>query len=188
MRCIGVSLALGVTITTLIAWSAALWAPRACMIIDAQSGARWLGEPPGPWRGTDSQWGPTEMVGFGVSQLEYLFGPARVRIAAGWPFIAFVGTLTNPCSWDLDFEPVVVILPYSVPSTSPEGPLLPTSPHWPGFCANSLFWGLVVLSVISFAPSVRRLARRLRGRCPVCGYILGDNQLRCSECGSQRTG
>ena len=60
---------------------------------------------------------------------------------------------------------------------------LPLEPLWPGFAANTAFYGGLVW-LVGFGPFVlRRTLRRRRGCCVRCGYDLAGLS-RCPECGT----
>jgi hypothetical protein len=62
---------------------------------------------------------------------------------------------------------------------------LPLWPVWPGFLINSIFLAIVIWFASLFSPL--GMVRRLRGRCPQCGYDLrAAGAAGCSECGWAR--
>lgn len=75
--------------------------------------------------------------------------------------------------------------------TEPETIALPLIPILPGLLGNSLVYGLVfacALGLWRMAPfSLKRRRRVAEGRCPACGYILGERlDEGCPECGWKR--
>ncbi len=61
---------------------------------------------------------------------------------------------------------------------------LPLRPTWPGFAINTLFYAAILWPLICGPFVLRRLIRRKRGLCVVCGYDLrhADHEA-CPECG-----
>ncbi|MCZ6736067.1 MAG: hypothetical protein O7C65_09780 [Planctomycetota bacterium] len=64
---------------------------------------------------------------------------------------------------------------------------LPLRPIWPGFAINTLFYAAILWLPIRGPFALRRLIRRERGLCVVCGYDLrhADHDA-CPECGWRR--
>ena len=60
---------------------------------------------------------------------------------------------------------------------------VPTSPIWPGFAINTIFYATILW--LPFAPfQLRRYVRVKRGLCINCGYDLrGAEHAVCPECG-----
>ncbi len=61
---------------------------------------------------------------------------------------------------------------------------LPVGPLWSGFAINTLFYAVILWSLILGPFALRRLIRQRRGLCPACGYDLrhGEHEA-CPECG-----
>jgi hypothetical protein len=62
---------------------------------------------------------------------------------------------------------------------------VPTTPLWPGFLANTLFYGAMVWALSQILLILRRRSRRRRGRCVRCGYNRAGlaAAVVCPECG-----
>jgi hypothetical protein len=60
--------------------------------------------------------------------------------------------------------------------------LLGLRPVWPAFLANALFYGFFIWILVRSAAALLRTARILTGRCPHCGYPMGESPV-CTECG-----
>jgi hypothetical protein len=70
--------------------------------------------------------------------------------------------------------------------------VLLTTPLWPGFAVNTLFYAAILWLLICglFALrrfALRRFARVRRGLCPACAYPIGESPV-CTECGSDLPG
>jgi hypothetical protein len=65
---------------------------------------------------------------------------------------------------------------------------LPTDIIWPGFLLNSALCAAVLLLLFTLPRTGRSLLRRLRRRCPACGYDWSKSPQTpaCSECGRLR--
>jgi len=62
-------------------------------------------------------------------------------------------------------------------------PALPMRPIWWGFMCNTIFYASVAVAVCIIPERIRRSFRCKRGRCPACGYPIGESPT-CSECGA----
>ena len=60
--------------------------------------------------------------------------------------------------------------------------VLPLRPTWPGFAINTLFYAMVLWSLIRGPFALRRFLRLRRGLCPKCAYPMGESSV-CTECG-----
>jgi len=61
---------------------------------------------------------------------------------------------------------------------------LPVAPLWLGGIVNTVLYGVMLWLVICGQLVLRRLLRRTRRRCPMCGYDLrGELGGGCPECG-----
>lgn len=63
----------------------------------------------------------------------------------------------------------------------PDVRVLPLRPIWPGFLVDTIFFTTVLALVVGSAHQGRRGLRRVRNRCPRCGYQARGSV--CSECG-----
>lgn len=65
------------------------------------------------------------------------------------------------------------------------GYCLPVIPCLPGFPLNIAFWAAFLYFIWAFSPTrfYNRIANRLRGLCPNCGYDV-QNMPTCPECGA----
>lgn len=52
---------------------------------------------------------------------------------------------------------------------------LPLYPRWPGLAANTIFYAAVLWLAIPGPKAIRRFVRRRRARCPECGYDVGHH-------------
>lgn len=59
---------------------------------------------------------------------------------------------------------------------------LPIMPVWSGLVLNSLLFAVPFWVLIRLPSQMRRRLRRIRGRCPGCGYPVGTSDV-CTECG-----
>jgi len=64
--------------------------------------------------------------------------------------------------------------------------VLPLLPIWPGFAINTMFYAGVLWVLFGGPFALRRMIRRRRGRCPHCGYPIGQSPV-CTECGAAVT-
>jgi hypothetical protein len=67
-----------------------------------------------------------------------------------------------------------------------DGVVVPGRAHWPGLCADSIFFGGAWWVVITAVSGSRQSLRRIRGRCPRCAYDLRGLPANspCPECGA----
>ena len=65
------------------------------------------------------------------------------------------------------------------------GECLPLRPLWPGIVSNTVVYFAAFWLLFLGPGMLKRMLRRYRGRCPVCGYDLrGTTHERCPECGN----
>jgi hypothetical protein len=122
-------------------------------------------------------------------------GKFFIEDARGWPFLAMYSTLFEK------FGDRVIHYGLLLLADSPRGTYvttmvrgLPTTPIWPGFAINTIFYA-AMLWLLWVAPGkIRRFIRVHRGVCPECGYIIAPGTAAasgpggpCSECGFVRT-
>jgi hypothetical protein len=62
--------------------------------------------------------------------------------------------------------------------------VLLTTPLWPGFAVNTLFYAPIPWLLICGAFALRRFLRQRRGLCPACAYPMGESAV-CTECGRE---
>mgnify|MGYP003578232462 CR=1 FL=1 len=60
-----------------------------------------------------------------------------------------------------------------------------TSPLWPGFAINTLFYAGILWVMFAAPFALRRRRRIKRGLCPACAYPVGESIV-CTECGAPR--
>jgi len=114
---------------------------------------------------------------------------------AGWPARALEGRESISPSGDPSYRwgipfPNKVSLALEFPRGSRKPivktvtGLLPLRPIWRGFLLNTAFYALALILPTGMLWSLRRLVRRRRGLCLVCGYDLryGEHDA-CPECG-----
>jgi hypothetical protein len=102
--------------------------------------------------------------------------PVAERRRAGWPFATLEGhKWCHPMDGALNAEVGVWHL-FS------DRPWLPLQPMWPGFVANTLFFGLLPFLPIALFVMTRRVLRSRRHQCLRCGYPVGVSPV-CTECG-----
>jgi hypothetical protein len=98
---------------------------------------------------------------------------------AGWPLRSLRGShdSTAPAS-----VPTLLEAPWAM-ATAADRRAIPLAPVPLAFIANTLLYAVVLAGVFIVPPSLRRRARRRRGRCTTCGYQLAGLTT-CPECGS----
>ena len=110
----------------------------------------------------------------------------------GWPFVAMCWTADG--AWpELTVQggfPLQADSPGVMTSNGfDDRQVLPLTPLWPGFIANTLFFA-AVWSALWSIPRVTLAARRRwrirSGRCLACGQMSHPTQARCPECGEVR--
>ena len=110
-------------------------------------------------------------------------GPKGVSALADQPKVSLAGGVElwrrRPVNLGLPF----LLLTYHDPLDRFALPLLPL---WPGFAINTVFYALMLLLAWRTLGTIRRAARRRRGRCAACGYERGglDANAACPECGA----
>ena len=114
-----------------------------------------------------------------------------VEDARGWPFLAFRctarasrigqgGAGATSVNGGLLIRAAASGLPADMQ-------LLPLTPLWPGFIANSGLFGSALTAVYYGVRGIIRRYRLRRGECPNCGYPASASNI-CSECGAIRCG
>jgi hypothetical protein len=104
--------------------------------------------------------------------------------ARGWPMVCLVsysadfGGQTEE-SWALDLGSAQWAM--GLPRVLPLRPILIS------FSVNTVGYALVLWTITLGPPTMRRLIRRRRHRCPACGSPIGESQL-CTECGRAVSG
>jgi hypothetical protein len=58
----------------------------------------------------------------------------------------------------------------------------PTTPIWPGFAINTLFYAAILWMLFAAPFALRQRSRIKRGLCPACAYPVGESPI-CTECG-----
>ncbi len=116
--------------------------------------------------------------------------------AFGWPWLAltYEGAVKRPSSARRGAQEIYGGIVLSQPALgAPDRPLrvLPLRPLWRGALANTVFysaglWLVWYLKILRPFTLLRRL-RIKRGRCPACGYPMGESAV-CSECGKALPG
>ena len=102
------------------------------------------------------------------------------QIHAGWPLRVVTGKVERIRSrdsrqWDSKTTALVNV-----------GGLgeFPTSPIWPSFAINTVFYAVVLWMLFALPRAVRRRVRIRRGQCASCGYSLRESvSEKCPECG-----
>lgn len=119
----------------------------------------------------------------------------QLDLAAGWPFLAFTGsidfaTAIDPTN-DWLFRGDVLKLPRRTWKQSSvvvrsETRLIPLHPLWPGLLANSLLFATAWYTAIAGSSRLRRAHRRRRCQCTQCKYDLRGTPAGalCPECGT----
>ncbi len=114
----------------------------------------------------------------------WLFWGEKRTIRAGWPFHCLEGSAIEENGGEL-IRDGTVCSPWSwTESRAHPGGWrdLPYHPMWLGFAANTLFYSVAAWLVIAIRLTIRWRFRRLRHRCPTCGYPVGVSEV-CTECG-----
>lgn len=113
-------------------------------------------------------------------------GESLTLEARGWPCVAMWSGPAKPRTATGQNEIPFGGIPVVESGANAKSRALPMIPVWSGFAINSgLFGGSLFTLFVLFA-GVRRGARRLRGRCPRCGYALKNVDGGCPECGHGR--
>ncbi len=105
--------------------------------------------------------------------------PSIWEEARGWPMRSLVtfhfdgGTSHSKLSWRLEVG-------RDGPLGLPRG--LPLRPIPFGFAIDAALYAAILWLLICGPFTLRQLIRRWRGRCPECGYPMGESSV-CSECG-----
>lgn len=196
-----VFLLLGAIVNILTAWGAASWQPNNVSRIEATS--QWPAPVAEYWPDAPYEVliydSPTLRIrqASGVDDLsswQHLYG--YVSIGAGWP--------ARSMRWDIydDMAHIAGSTDYwpwqshgiIISGIDPPGWLirqdewrfqrrLPIRPIWPGFLINTLFYAALLWLLFCGPGKVRRFVRIRRGRCPKCGYPIGQSPM-CTECGA----
>ena len=125
-----------------------------------------------------------------------LIWPFAIRTRAGWPLRSVMGSKWFPSRMRSGSDqaptryirafPIEVEVTLSPPGLNQSSVELavPTSPIWPGFAINTIFYAAILW--LPFAPfQLRRYVRVKGGRCIKCGYDLrGTEHEACPECGA----
>ncbi len=157
--------------------------PGQRLIVAAPSPVSLTLDGPTPYRATPS-WSAFRGDGPSFERLENAGPFGGHEAAAGWPLLAFHGadvSIKDPGAFTrVPVKGVLVRIPRG---TQPEL-LIPLTPMWPGFAANSAIYGLAWFSLAFGVGRLKRWRRRRRGLCPFCRYDLsGVDSDTCPECG-----
>ncbi len=122
-------------------------------------------------------------------------GHTRVADARGWPFLAMWSGLSydDPIQLPTKTPTIMhglVVNPDAMSGPSPETTvrMLPLALIWGGFLADTAFYALVWLVLLTLIVFGRRRLRSQRGCCVTCGYDLrGTPHGQCPECGTTFT-
>ncbi len=191
MTLIALYLVLGAVTTVAVAWVCAVQVKQLFLgytAIDDEDAAWWSRRAPAAYRDGPADWVLTRQ-GIGVQERS-LWAPVRIgsarrvtrhrRIRVGWPLHALEGVLwTTP-------DPKRSVTAEAILEVTGRGGArerLPLRPLWPGFLVDSIAGGAVLWLLVNTPRGVRRLGRRLRSRCPGCGYPVGSSPV-CTECGA----
>ena len=138
-----------------------------------------------------------EAEAFGVRGRNMLLLPSRQAtcVWAGWPLEALTGEWRHRRLWQQQPRTDEVHLIRADWLPQPEldswgysfDRFLPTSPIWPGFAINSVFYAVVLWLLFAGPYALRRWRRIRRGLCPKCAYDLRGtprDATACPECGA----
>lgn len=107
----------------------------------------------------------------------------------GWPFVSLFARYvpeSDFAGWSASSGFRLLPLPKRAKTESPVVPLQPTLPLRPallGLAGSTAVHGAIIFAAVTIVGGVRGFVRRLRGRCPQCGFDLRGGRSRCSECG-----
>lgn len=167
----------GLAATVLIAWWCEL-RPVTNTVVDV------AGSAPMPadlvtTAGRTTAWYFHRSEGFG--RVSEWFDDFKVK-RAGWPCLSLRG-VDGP-SMARPFLPSTVYLPDGalVPPFA-RGRAIPLHPVFPGFAVDTLLYSVAAWLAFELLARLRGSLRRVRSRCPGCGYPLESGSARCSECG-----
>ncbi len=125
------------------------------------------------------------------AMLEISAGGVLTELATGWPMVTLRGARVRYRADDLGRIVEGVSLHGVRTAGTSSIALLPTTPVWPGFAVNAVFFGAVLFAGHAATRGVsvlRAHSRRRRGGCASCGYNLAgaSPDRRCPECGLDR--
>ncbi len=141
--------------------------------------------PPGPTRRTDR---PGPVIRGPIATVRPLPVSPQDKfiqiVRAGWPMPCLRGAtkgIGGSRSWEGVVEPPRVVSQMGV---KPQR-LLPLYPQWGGLAVNTAFYSAIFWLAVPGPKLLRRLMRRRRGLCPMCGYDLAHHHHEiCPECGT----
>lgn len=128
----------------------------------------------------------TDLSAEAVSEISA--GGVLAELAVGWPMVTLRGALVRSRADGPGRIVEGISLQGVRTAGTPSIALLPTTPVWPGFAVNAVFFGAVLLAghaATCRVSAFRADSRRRRGCCASCGYNLpGTGPVRrCPECG-----
>lgn len=145
--------------------------------------------PPSRW---SSIWSPERRLAAQAADRTAV-GEVTSDIASGWPFRSTVGTMRlgwYPESFDWRRNGSVFTGPMWIRRDATGARigaprLIPLKPLWPGFVADTIFYGVVWWVFLLALAAWTRRRRRRAGRCVHCRYDLRATppNLPCPECG-----
>jgi len=101
-------------------------------------------------------------------------------IAAGWPWHCLWGRTDR----NVNFRPQTSETGVAWVTVAGVRRAFPWYPLWFGLIGNATVYGGCMLAMWFAGVFVFRHWRRVRGRCPACGYPTAPDQPRCPECGA----
>jgi hypothetical protein len=199
---VAVFLCAGAVVNVLVAWGCMVWVPasESRVVLAPHEQPSWLCTVPSHWPGSAHV--VSQRTGFGVlfmtatrdasqagAQLPDVW--IQSSYSSGWPFIAMESenrVEVPGAGGRSDYWGYGQRYPLWIPGRVMdwEQSMLPLRPVLPGFFLGTLVWAATSFGLAWGCVSLRREARRRRGRCESCGYDLSGTPAGvCPECGQR---
>ncbi|MCC6660483.1 MAG: hypothetical protein IT437_06310 [Phycisphaerales bacterium] len=190
------ALAAGIGAALVMAAACAVWSPQPAPMVLVRTMGHWPAPMP-----DDVDPRPTMVRGadsFGLCSYRSAGVLRRVRVGvfqsvilAGWPFHALSASAAEGWSAPGSAAAATWLAPvYSVPPKVQSflrmrRAEVPLHPVWKGLALDSLFFAFCFALPVPAFRAARRVARRRRGSCALCGYDLRACMGPCPECGGR---